>query len=329
MALVTGATGFIGWTVASRLRDRGWRVCAVVRPDSRNPAPPGVERLTAPLKANELVAVCARADVVIHLAGLTKARDLDRFCRVNVDGTREVAEGARRLGARLVHVSSQAVAGPATPDRPSLEDDPPNPLTGYAKSKRLAEDAVRGMPELRWTIIRPSGVYGPGDRAFLPLFRLARMGLFPLVGNRGALYTLAHVDDVARAIEMAAVSEAAPGEVFFVGHAAAVSADRLMAGLAAALGRPCRPVRVPLGLVWAATTFGECLSRAGWPQNLDRSRWKELRAPGFVCNVAKAKRVLGFEAAIDVADGLARTARWYADHGWLRLVGRRSKEGGS
>ncbi len=320
IALITGATGFIGRTVASRLHDSGWRVLAVVRPGSRKPTPAGVERLTASLEARTLVAACRSADIVIHLAGLTKAPSVNVFRRVNVDGTREVAEAARRLGARIVHVSSLAVAGPATPDSPAFEDDRPRPLTAYALSKQLGEDAVRGTPELRWTILRPSAVYGLWDRAFLPLFRLARHGLFPVVGNPAASYTLVHVDDVARAVERAATADAACGEVFFVGHREIVTPDRLWQALADEFGRTYRPLRIPSGLAWAAAMVGEGVSRAGWPWNLDASRWTELCAPGFVCSVSKAARVLGFEAAIDLAAGIARTARWYVEQGWLRPV---------
>jgi nucleoside-diphosphate-sugar epimerase len=325
---VTGATGFLGWAVASRLRDSGWRVRAVIRPGSGKPTPARVERVTATLRAADLVPICASADTIIHLAGLTKAPSAERFRRVNVDGTREVAEAARRTGARLVHISSQAVAGPGTPERPAVEDDPPHPITAYAISKRLAEDAVRSMAELRWTILRPSAVYGPGDRAFLPLFRLARMGLFPLVGDPRVSYTLVYVDDVARAVEMAALSDAARGDVFFVGHRDAVSAGRLTAALADELGRTHRPLRIPAALVWAAAMLGEGVSRAGRPQNLDGSRWTELRAAGFVCSVSKAARVLGFEAKVDLTDGLARTARWYTDAGWLSPARRWRSKGG-
>ena len=56
---------------------------------------------------------------------------------------------------------------------------------------------------MRWTILRPGVVYGPGDRALLPLFRLAARGLLPLVGRADAAYTFVHVHDVVRAIAAA------------------------------------------------------------------------------------------------------------------------------
>jgi len=299
VAIVTGATGFIGGAVASRLRDRGWRVRGITRPGSRKSLPAGVERVEARLVADEVTAALGRA---------------------NVDGTRETAEAARRHGARLVHVSSHAVAGPAPAERPSLENDPPNPITSYGVSKQQAEDVVRSATELRWTILRPSAVYGGGDRAFLPLFRLARLGLFPLIQDPRVQYTLVHVDDVARAVEVAATSESAVGEAFFVGHPAPVAVGEMMAALAGVFGRRYRPVTIPSGLIWAAAMLGQGLSRCGWPQPLDGKLWRDLRAGGFVCSVGKARRVLGFEAAINLAEGLARTARWYVEHRWVGPV---------
>ena len=320
VAIVTGATGFIGGAVASRLRDRGWRVRGITRPGSRKSLPAGVERVEARLVADEVTAALGRADVVIHLAGLVKAATPSLFRIANVDGTRETAEAASRLGARFVHVSSHAVAGPAPAERPSLENDPPNPITSYGVSKQQAEDVVRSATELRWTILRPSAVYGGGDRAFLPLFRLARLGLFPLIQDPRVQYTLVHVDDVARAVEVAATSESAVGEAFFVGHPAPVAVGEMMAALAGVFGRRYRPVTIPSGLIWAAAMLGQGLSRCGWPQPLDGKLWRDLRAGGFVCSVGKARRVLGFEAAINLAEGLARTARWYVEHRWVGPV---------
>src|SRR5439155_1254769 len=80
--------------------------------------------------------------------------------------------------------SSLAAAGPAPIASPRTEDDPAAPINAYGRTKLEGERAVRGMDGLSWVILRPGTVYGPGDRAVLPLFQSAKRGVLPLVGRR-------------------------------------------------------------------------------------------------------------------------------------------------
>src|SRR5438046_10135796 len=95
---------------------------------------------------------------------------------VNDEGTRACAEATHEVGARLVHVSSLAAAGPASAAAPRAEDDPPNPLTPYGRSKLASEEIVTRTPGLAGTILRPAAVYGAGEREPLALFRVASRG---------------------------------------------------------------------------------------------------------------------------------------------------------
>src|SRR5438034_3979715 len=115
---VTGATGFLGWQIATELVARGWAVRAIVRPGTTNAAPEGVEIRETPLEAGALRAALEGSEVVVHAAGLTRASNERAFRVVNVDGTRAVVAAANAVGTRLVHISSLAAIGPGTPDRP-------------------------------------------------------------------------------------------------------------------------------------------------------------------------------------------------------------------
>lgn len=314
---LTGATGFIGWHVACRFLQEGWQVRALVRPGSDRPVPQGVDRMRAALDDDTSVrAACAGAAVVVHLAGLVRARSADAFTRVNVDGTRAVARAAQAVGARLVHTSSLGVTGPADPANPPSEDDPARPVNAYGESKRAAEQVVREEDGLEWTILRPTLVYGPRDRLFLPVFRLARLGLFPIPQPR-AVYNLVHVADVARAISHAATSPRAVGQVFFVGHPRATAADHMLHAVSAALGKRYRPFIIPHAVLGVAASVGTLLGRVGLPVPLDRARLAEIDAPGFVCRVDKARAVLGFEASVELGEGMRQTAEWYRAEGWI------------
>jgi dihydroflavonol-4-reductase len=315
---VTGANGFIGRNVVRHFRDAGWEVRAIMRPGHRDSVPDGVELVTAPPHATDLVRAARGAEVIVHAAGRTRAATRRQFRVANVDVTRQVVRTAVELGARLIHVSSQAVAGPGTPDHPRSEDDPPCPLTEYGRSKLAADEVVRTSRCLRWTIVRPALVYGPGDRNALPLFRLARRGIALRVPRSPApAYTFVHVDDVARGIEAAATSATAESEVFSIGHPQWVTADTLTDTLAHVLGRKCRRLGVPYVLLRAAAAVGDVATLCGRPLALDGARLAELMAEGWVCRVEKARDRLGFSARIGLLEGFASTADWYARHGLL------------
>src|SRR6185295_15387254 len=193
------------------------------------------------------------------LAGVVSSLRRTDYGHVNVDGTREVAEAARAAGARLVHISSLAAAGPASPAAPRTESDPSNPITPYGRSKLDGELAVAGVAGLRWTILRPGVVYGCGDRALMPIFRLPRLGVLPLIGRPAAAFTFIHVADAVRAID-AAIDIEADGETFFVGHPEPVTVRNLFDGVRAALGREVTVVHVPALMTRAVAVAGDLVA---------------------------------------------------------------------
>jgi nucleoside-diphosphate-sugar epimerase len=313
---LTGATGFIGWHVARRFLESGWQVRALVRPESPRPVPDGVERIVAPLRETEVVAVSTGAEILIHMAAVVGIRSADEFRRSNVEATAEVVKAARRLDLRLVHMSSLGATGPASPGDPPTEDSPLRPVNRYGQSKRDAEQLVQSGSDLDWTILRPSLVYGPRDRNFLPMFRLARRGIFPIY-SASAVYNVVHVSDVARLVEIAATSPAASRQVFFAGHPQQVTLRELMAPLAPIYGKRFRPMPIPKGLLWLAAQAGSAAQALGLQVPIDRARWHEMTSPGFVCRVDKARERLGFVATTELPEGLKKTAEWYEAQGWL------------
>ena len=298
---VTGATGFIGRHVVTHLTARGDTVVAVGRPLARDP----------------LMSAFHQADAVVHLAGIVSTTRDEEYRKVNVEITRQVAEAARDSGARLVHVSSLAAAGPAPPHAPRTEDDPPAPLTAYGRSKLEGERAIAAVPGLRAMVLRPGVVYGSGDRALLPLFVLAKYGVLPLIGRREAAYTFVHVSDVVRTIA-AAVDRAEINDVLFVGHREPVTTRALLEGVRAAAGRKALIVRVPLAVLKLAARLGDAggaLRRRPLPMN--SRRYDELVTDGFVCRVDRLRDRLGIVAAIGLDEGLAEAAAWYRREGRL------------
>ena len=236
LAAVTGGTGFVGSHIVAALAQAGWRVRLLAR---RAPLHPLLAEIPLELVLGDLAdpaaltRLVAGAAVVVHAAGLVKARRRADFFTVNEDGTERLAAAAGAAGrSRFVLISSQAARQPR--------------LSAYAASKRAGEAALaRALPGGGWSILRPGIVYGPWDHEGAALLRLASLRV-ALVPRPPALrLAMIHARDLAAAV--AAVCGAGPDGVFEVsdgapdGHAA----DDLLRQLGGRLGRVPRLLAVP------------------------------------------------------------------------------------
>src|SRR5712691_417342 len=298
---VTGATGFIGRHVVAHLAERGDAVVPVGRP----------------LDADRLAAALHGVNAIVHLAGVVATVREREFFAVNVDLTRAVARAAAASGARMVHVSSLAAAGPAPPSAPRGEDAPSSPMTAYGRSKLEGEQTVAATAGLRWLILRPGIVYGPGDRALLPIFIWSQGWVLPLVGRPTAAYTFVHVRDLVRAIA-AAVDSDRECDTMFVGHPAPVAPRALYERVRSVTGGSARIVRIPAAVLRIAALAGDLGGVVrGTPLPINSRRYAELMAEGFVCRVDRLRERLGIVAEVDLNSGLAETAGWYRREKWL------------
>ncbi len=313
---VTGGTGFVGGHLLARLA--GEDVACLARTPAAL-AGPGIRVVAGGIDDRAaLDALVAGASVVFHAAGAIAAGSEAGFLAVNRDGTRAVAEACRRAGvSRLVYVSSLAVSGPAAHGRPADETAPPRPVTAYGRSKQAGEDAVRdsGVP---FTIVRPPIVYGPRDRQTLRLFRMARRGLAPLIGDGSQELSLVHAADLADALVAASASAAAAGRTYHAAHPGVVTQRALMEEIGRAVGRAPRFVALPPVVVRAALALSGAASRlARRPTLLDPAKAPELLAPAWTCATDALARDAGWTARVPLARGLAETAAWYAKAEWL------------
>jgi nucleoside-diphosphate-sugar epimerase len=256
-------------------------------------------------------------NIVVHLAGVVSSVRDQTFHDVNVECTRAVAAATRLADAHLVNISSLAAAGPASASAPRTEDDPPAPITVYGRSKLDGERAVACVSGLRWTVLRPAIVYGPGDRAFLPLFEAAARGVMPLVGRLSATYSVIHVHDLVSAIT-AAVDRRPEGDTIFVAHSQPASTRQLSESVRDAVGRSTITIPVPMSLTRLAAWVGDAGGAlTGRPQLINSRRYAEMSAEGFVCRVDRMRDRLQIVAQIGLKEGMAGTAAWYREIGWL------------
>jgi dihydroflavonol-4-reductase len=325
--LITGATGFIGTTLAERLIGRGDFVRALVRDPTRagELKAMGAELVRGDVsQAETVVDAVPDVDAVVHLAGLVKAVTREELFAVNAQGTRALAEAAARSGRpRFVLVSSLAAAGPSAPSRPRTETDRPAPVSAYGQSKLQAEQVVRSFAStLHASIVRPPIVYGPRDKEFLPsLFQLARTGVILKSGMGDKRYSLIHVNDLVEliiaAVERGArVDEAGSAGVYFADDGVEYTWEGLGRGALGALGKRGTVLAVPEFVSWIAAGAATAASRVtGKAAILSLDKMMEIREPAWTCSSAKARRELGWTPRVSFIEGMTEAARWYRERG--------------
>lgn len=324
--LLTGANGFVGSHLLDRLRAEG-RECAVLLRRQGDTGfiadhlPHVAVRYGSFEDEASLRSALEGVGEVIHCAGATKALTVEGLFRANQLGTQRLVEAVNEVRPavrRLVLVSSLAAGRSGTRAAPAREEDPPEPLSAYGRSKLAGERAVTEGCRCEYTVLRPAAVYGPRDREFLRLFRAAAAGVVPVFGGGRQELSLVYAPDLAEAVVRALAAPAAAGQTLNVASAEVVTAKGLVEAIAATTGRSVRRLPVPL----AALTVG-CAVAGVWaaltrrPTVLAHGKRRELIAPGWVADTTRLRRTLGVVCATRLGEGLAQTQAWYAEQGWL------------
>ncbi len=318
--LITGASGFIGRRLRRALLEQGHDVVAIRRPGS----PPAQEGRTIEASYDDLERLTAIAreekpSRVFHVAGVTKGRTYADFARGNVMPTKNLL---RALEAehpdvdRFVHVSSLAAYGPAEPGKPLCEHDPRRPIEHYGISKLESEQVVEDA-EVPWTIVRPSGVYGPGDVDYLELFKAASRRVNLFFGNKKRWFSAIYVDDCVRAILEASSHPETAGRGYFLSDGRPTTWERFQNAIVDTIGK--RALTVDLGdrLVSAAAIAGELATRIdGKPRLMNRQKARMGFQDAWLCACDRAREDFGFECEVSQEDGIRRTHEWYLDNGW-------------
>jgi nucleoside-diphosphate-sugar epimerase len=322
--LITGANGFIGSRLCRLFLDRGWRVIAGVRENANCSLLSGLDveyrygDICHPESLRELV---ASVDCIIHNAGLVKAKSRKRFFEVNQKGTENLLQAIVDHGGtprRVVIISSLAAAGPIRDNRPLRESDPPQPISVYGESKLACErTALTFADRLSLVIVRPPGVYGPGDREILTFFRAVYRKFIPLLGDSHRSIQLVHVDDLCRGVYAASTADSASGEVYFIAENRSYTMGELLGLLEKGCDRNGMRLTIPAGLFKLIAVISETLFRLiGATPMLTREKARELLA-GWAIDPSKAREELGFESKIPFEQGARETYAWYIQEGWL------------
>lgn len=322
--LVTGATGFTGGHLARRLAAAGHTVRALVRPGASTDAlrSAGIEifsgQLTNPLDLKNAAAGCER---IYHIAAAfrTAGHPDQYYFDVNVGGTANVLDAAQAAGCeRVVHCSTGGVHGHIE-EPPANEDYRFKPGDVYQDSKVAAEKLVRERMALgqRITMFRPAAIYGEGDTRFLKLYRSIQRGRFIMLGSGETRLHMVHVDDLCQGIELCGTQESAIGQVFILAGPDTPTLNEICRMIASALQVPPPRWHMP---VWPVYIAGALCEAVCVPLRIDPPLHRR-RVSFFThhreFDIARARRMLGFEPAVPAAQGIARCAAWYRSRGLL------------
>ena len=317
--LITGATGFIGSHLAEELARRGCRVSCLVRRASKVKE---LERLPVRLVAGDyldpgsLEEAIRGQDAIFHLAALLNGRNWQDFYRANTLSTQNLVEACLKAGPGLksfVFVSSISAVGPSEGGRRLDEEAPCRPISLYGRSKLAAEQAVKSAGHgLPWIIIRPPNVLGPRQKELLQAINLVRRGIMPVVGNGQLQTSLCDVEDLVRALILAAERPEALGQSYLVTDGRDYAWRDITLAVAQELGLRKIRLKVPYGFQVALAWLAEGTSRlTSKPPLLSREMLRSGHRFEWLYDGAKIQRELGFSPRFTMRESVHRAVAWY------------------
>ncbi|OQA21771.1 MAG: 3 beta-hydroxysteroid dehydrogenase/Delta 5--_4-isomerase [Actinobacteria bacterium ADurb.Bin346] len=326
-AFVTGGTGFAGSHLIKKLIKDGHEVNALVRDSSDISV---LESLPVKLiygditDRNKVFEGIKGMGWVFNIAAAYRKANLSEkdFWDINYKGTLNILDACLQSGVKkLVHCSTIGVVT-TVKNPPGDENTEVCPGDDYQKSKCAAElEVIKFAKEkgLKAIVIRPCGIYGPGDMRLLKMFKMIAGKKFILFGNGRALYHMVYIDDLVDAFILSAENENISGEVFIIGDERYVTLNELSKMIAKEFKVPAPKIHLPYKPFEIAAAGLEFIYRKLKIKReppIYRRRmafFKKSRA----FSIKKAKDMLGFKPKIDLATGIHLTAKWYMENKYI------------
>ena len=323
--LVTGATGFTGGHLARTLAGRGYDVVALVRDENR--AAPlreaGITVVPGDIRDRAAVAsAAAGAEVIYNIAALYRQAGLaaGEYRAVNAEAPGTIVRAAREAGVRrVVHCSTVGVHGDI--ERPPANEDAPlRPGDVYQVTKLEGERIARQASAETGTdlvIARPTGIYGPGDRRLLKLFRGVATRRFVVLGNGRIFYHLTYIDDLVEGLRLCGEVPDAVGRTYVLAGGEVTTLNELVERIAAVAGVAPPRLRLPVWPFWLAGAACEALCAPLKIEPPIYRRRVDFFTKSRAFDITRARRELGYSPGVSLREGIERTLRWYKEAGWM------------
>lgn len=322
--LVTGATGFLGGHLIEEMtKGPHVPVCAHRQgSDTEKIDALGLEKAVFDLTDREsMLQALKGVDAVVHLAAYyTFTGKKEMYDKVNVKGTGDLLEACKESGVkRFLYCSSTEAMGPIE-DPPGNEDSPLNPQYEYGRSKARAEDLVKAS-RLDWTILRPSGIYGPSNLDDVAYYFITSFRGFAskfIIGSGKNYIQFVHVKDVVQAFVKALDSPASIRGTYIITQARPYTYEEVYRVLANIFQQkePRWRVSRPLAklMMLPIEGFNALIGRENF---LYRRETVESVTSDRAFLIDRARRDLGYEPRYDLPEGMAETVAWYRENGYL------------
>jgi len=323
--LITGASGFVGYHLIEEALHNNLDVYVAVRKTSKvdhlkhfditytYPDLGNIIALKKELKEKQY-------DYIIHAAGVTTALNEEEYNTVNAEYTFNLAAAAKSTDINIksfIFISSLAAVGPLnTLSGIITEETSPHPITAYGKSKLLAEEKLKSITSLNYTILRPTAVYGPRDKDIFIFFKQLKFGIEPYIGDKEQKLSFIYVKDLAAvAIKSLYISNQNTYNLsdgnFYNKYELATIAKNVLNLKTVKFHLPVNFVKL---IALISEKVGSLTSKAAV---LNSEKLLELMAVNWSCEIDKAKYDLGYYPLFNLDAGLTETLNWYKENKWL------------